>query len=222
MTPNWQNLQMADPLSDDDIARYSDLLTEVKGRIDLAYASMASANEIAGDPANTALMVTNEVAALHLRKALELVLLGSLVTQRASMEEVVTALHKKDAEEARRLARRLNLKFWPQPHRQVQVAPGRFELAEETGPYLRDEDFGPAFGLASSLVHARNPYLSPRDSSSDRKRLVEVADGLVALLNHHVIELVGGQHILIAMMQNSTTETVQVAYFSRYGDSPPP
>jgi hypothetical protein len=80
---------------------------------------------------------------------------------------------------------------------------------------LREEDFGPYFGLVSELVHASNPYASRRDVATDTHRLRTLVKLLMALLNHHTIVLAGGDQMIAAMMNESTSGAPRAFLFAK-------
>ncbi len=127
-----------------------------------------------------------ESAAMHIRKILEPIVFGSLVTNRREVEAVAKAFHKADVEDARKLARRVNSHYWPTPlapyegvalpeiaqHRPLE---GVEYLRERTGVGLmasqarsctqRTQEFGPRIAFArmrASLSPAAAEVKRPR------------------------------------------------------------
>ena len=101
-----------------------------------------------------------EYAALHLRVILELIVFGSFVNNRRAIEALSSAFANKDVDEARKLARRVNPRYWPQGLTNCNEP-------EATRPdQLLETDWGRAFGFASDLLHARNPFAGARPFSN--------------------------------------------------------
>jgi hypothetical protein len=169
-----------------------------------------------------------ELAAVQLRKTLELIVLGSLVTNRSALEQVMTSFATKDSPAARKIVRRANPNYWPVPKKQVQVAPGRFEFGEVNGDFLREEEWGMAYGFASDLLHAANPFGStllsirstPEQLQDIERKLYGWFMKIVTLLNHHLVHLVDTDTFLACLMRTEQGG-VQVAVFQRIEPEPP-
>ena len=185
--------------------RYERLLCDVRDRTDLAVSLLR-------DPASEEDL---ERAALHLRIVLELIVLSSLVTRQADFELVAGALDKKDAGEARKLAKAANAKYWPEPADQRVDAAHEFTLLAAPEGWLRESDWGRQYGYVSSLLHAKNPFDSRWDGEKVQEKLWLLVDGLVSLLDHHVIELPGGEYLFIASMKTHQFDRPQVAVFGK-------
>src|ERR1700735_4844370 len=102
-----------------DVNLYADVLQQIKVRLDEADLLLASC------PTDWSAELVLERAALHLRKVIELVVLSTLVTNRADLESVREKLHKQNANDARKLIRRVNPHYWPEPIRTTLVGLGR-------------------------------------------------------------------------------------------------
>lgn len=80
-----------DYVREDDIQLYAQVLREIKLRTDAATEVLARVPPT---------RFNADLAAVELRIVLELVLLGSLVTNRTEIERVASALHKHDCKRA--------------------------------------------------------------------------------------------------------------------------
>jgi hypothetical protein len=156
-----------------------------------------------------------ERSALHLRFVLELLALSSLVTRPGDFDRVASSLRNKGAKAARKLALGVNVDYWPNPVIQQQKAPGQFDLPSVEAGFLTEADWGREFGFTSSLLHARNPDEEPPDWQGAVVRLRGLVDGLIRLLDHHVVHLAGGDHMLACSMKTAETGDIQVALFKR-------
>jgi hypothetical protein len=191
--------------SETDRALYERLLREIPNRVSLAR------NLIDGDGDVMAL----ELAALHVRKVLELAIFESFVANRAAVEPIASALHKKDVDAARKLAKRANSAYWPQPVRQVPVGKGEFQLEDLQEGFLRENEWGKAYGSVSELLHAPNPYDDqPLDVAQSWALLRDLLSKIILLLNHHKVILVDAEVMLVAQVL-TTAGDVQVAVFRK-------
>lgn len=190
----------------DDVERYANLLRGLKARMRLVTETLQSA------PQN---QPNAELIAVQLRIVLELVVLGSLITHRNEIGAVVTALHKKNAREARMLARRVNPAYWPKPVEQFPAPSGR--LKDVTEGYLTEAEWGPAYGFLSDLLHAKNPYRNTvratRDLGQIYQRLADLYGRIVVLTGHHWIYPLNRDHALAADIY--TDADVRVRSFRR-------
>jgi hypothetical protein len=178
----------------EDRERYAAVMEEMKGRIDQRYGLLVG----------NFTYFSVESAALQARLALELLALSSLVTHRDAVAEVASAFERKKPDEALSLVRRLNPSFWPRPTRQLLDEHGVSVGWEDvTDGYLMEVEWGPSWGRLSGWLHARNPYigLPPTEEGANLTRTV--LDRLVCLLNHHQVQLLGRDYLLVCMMHES-------------------
>ena len=196
------------PVTEADRLLYGSTLRDIKMRIDAALGLLA--------PPHHNFRI--EQAALHLRMVLELIVLSSLITNRAAIESVATALHRKDHKEARKLAKRANPDYWPDPSKQVELpspAPVKFRLEPIDRPIVQEHEWGREIGRTSECLHARNPLYAPLAVAAAAVDLNALALRIVALLDHHTIVLADRDFLVIAGMQTKETGDVQVALFTR-------
>lgn len=160
-----------------DIDLYQDQLLKIGRRLD------AATRLLAGNPTDDDV----EHAALHLRFVLELIVLSSLVTNRRALETVGAALHKKDADGARKLVKRYNADYWPVPVRTEATVPPRLVDVEEG--FLREDEWGAALGTTSEVLHAANPLGKPQDYKAASARLRGLLGRIELLLRQHQLRL---------------------------------
>lgn len=142
-----------------------------------------------------------EWIAIELRIALELIVLGSLVTNRSAISTVSSVFKIKDVAEARKLVREVNPEYWPTPlesgphDKEGALTAQRFE-----GDFLRESEWGREYGFLSDLVHAQQPYAAPRDQTSVTEQLRALFYRIAILLGQHVIVLAGNQDAYLAQL----------------------
>jgi len=177
-----------------DVNLYADVLQQIKVRLDEADRLLATS------PTDWSAELVHERVALHLRKVIELIVLSTLVTNRAELEGVSVKLDKHDADGAKKLIRRVNPGYWPEPIRTMRTSPGRFEIFPVTEGYLLEAEWGKAFGWTSNILHSRNPLSGPFDVNESRERLEALARKVRTLLTEHRVHLSGGGVMVLAKL----------------------
>jgi hypothetical protein len=167
-----------------------------------------------------------EFAALNIRKSIELVVLGALVNNLEEARRVSTAFDQKDWKEARKLISSVNPNFWPVPSVQApDASSGVVHLVDVDAPYLTESEAGRAWGLASELLHATNPFQPEPDAAKWAAILLDILNKLVTLLNHHQIFFKDDRFMAIASLHTvgaagMPDDFIQVALFDRVDAGP--
>ncbi len=160
-----------------------------------------------------------EWIAVELRIALELIVLGSLVTNRNAISKVSSVFKVKDVTEARRVVREVNPEYWPTP---LESGPrdddGALTAQPFAGDFLRENEWGREYGFLSELVHAQHPYFQRREPASVAGQLRSLFYRIAILLRQHVIVLAGNQDAYIGQLDIDGGE-VLVAVLRRPEDS---
>lgn len=180
----------ADSARPQDVALYGAMLGFMNQR--LAYVD----EMLARPPRNR---VELEACALQVRMTLEHIVLSTLVTNRPAAATIVAAFAKKKASEVHGLIKRINSRYWPIPFDwsgPEDSNGGTWTMVEPSEPYLREEEWGRAYGYCSRLLHATNPYeyLTTTESRSESHRahigqLKEYSHKIERLLKNHQIYL---------------------------------
>lgn len=178
------------PVGPEDRQRYADILEEIASRLGAVKDLLAAEN--AG-------MANIELGALHLRKIIELVVMGSLVTNRTEIEALAKALRRKKVREAQELAKAANPDYWPKGTRPFAGASGPVEIQAVDGA-LREDEWSTVYGHLSELLHARNPYKKPVNEPKERTWLCETRDKIIKLLEHHLVTLANRDHMLVGRL----------------------
>ena len=124
-----------------------------------------------------------EVAALDLRKALEGLLLSSLVTHLDSLAPIKTALERQRPSDARRLVEQFNPDWWPNPQNLSAGGPDGARVdwtitGHHDDDFMTSDEWGMAFGSTSRVLHQTNPFAKPRPIVEAHTELVRLADRL--------------------------------------------
>lgn len=190
-----------------DMQKYETVLTEIGERLRLV-------RQLLDQPVTQVGWL-----AVELRIALELIVLGSLVTNRDAIATVSSVFKVKEATDARKLVREVNPNYWPRP---IESGPrddeGALTGRPFDGDFLRENEWGREYGFLSELVHAQHPYSDPRDRASDVERLRALFYRIAILLRQHAIVLAGNQDAYLAQLDLDGGE-VLVAILRRPEDS---
>lgn len=189
-----------DAIDPDDGARYCVALSEMRVRLESIGQLLTQ---------ETITHFDTDLSALHVRKVLELIVMSSLAANRREIAAIASAFASKDVGEVRKLARRVNPLYWPQPVRLKRA--GMSVISDEPlEGALREEDWGRAYGYVSGLLHVRNPYDKPLDRTRAPEALVQLRNELVRLLDYHVVHLIDRQYLLGGMLKANGESAVQI------------
>src|SRR5205085_9724133 len=141
-----------------------------------------------------------EHAALDLRKALEGLLLSSLVTHKEKLGPITKALKKLDADKAKKTVEQINPGWWPKPQ---NLGPGpegtQFALSgHHESDFMTSLDWGPAFGVVSAVVHETNPFQLKPDLAEVHPKLLAILNSLKRLLQFHTISIAEEDQLIFA------------------------
>lgn len=176
------------PADEEDRARYSQVLHEMRLR------ARGAREHLEVSPPTVA---TVEYGALQLRMLLELLVMASLATNRAAAEQITAALAKKDVSGARKLARNANPHYWPR----AMSPTGDAELTgRPDNEVLTEDQWGPAYGRVSELLHARNPFAPALDLSQVHEYLQELLSRVRNLLSMHGMLMAGANHLIVGQV----------------------
>lgn len=200
------------PPTRDDVDAYRGVLNDIGGRLGLVRGLLRDAIDIAHQ----------EWVAVELRIVLELIVMGSLVTNREAISKVSSVLKIKGVTEAQKIVERVNREYWPTPMAGTRRADGTLVgeslVATE---FLRKADWGREYGFLSELVHAWSPYDSPRDVAADVARLQSLSDRVEVLLRQHVIVLAGYRDAYLGQLNFEEGEVVVASLKRPPGWTPP-
>ena len=187
--------------------RYEAALTEIGERLRVV-------RQLLGQPVTRV-----EWIAVELRIALELVVLGSLVTNRNAISRVSSVFKVKDVTEARKLVREVNPRYWPTPLESGDLDDdGALTAQPFHGDFLQENEWGREYGFLSELVHAQHPYAEPRELTSVAEQLRSLFYRMAILLRQHAIVLAGNQDAYLGQLDIDGGE-VLVAVLRRPQDS---
>jgi hypothetical protein len=172
-----------------DVQIYCNCMAEVRNRIGVVQAVLEGRATTGADAFNV------ELIFLQLRKALELIALGSI----SANKTVYSAAHKNFAKHWKAKVmldevEKVNPDFYPAPLDPPQeIAPGVNQCFEPpAGGFLTKDEFASLYDLCSEVVHTRNPYAAIDPAIQIGYSVQEWVTRIQRLLSWHVMHLVDG------------------------------
>lgn len=132
-----------------------------------------------------------EHASLQLRLALETLAYSGLVAHQHALQPLSKNLRKLDADKVQKRVERINPHWWPQP------------VNKDWRPVERGmtkDQWGPALGFCSEVLHADNPLSDEVDDLEARRaRLLWLNASVAELLSSHMVQLDGNLRIFASV-----------------------
>lgn len=209
---------------DDLLNLYCNNMREIKRRTTAII-------DIFNNKASTSFPATNiEFCCLQLRKIIELVILGSLITNENKYEEVYNGL-KSDwkAKQISENLRTINLNYFPKPIRKEKIdglerdylLNKGFEAKNITDKFdnnvenaITETEIIDAYYKLSSYLHARNPFAKATNYNIENY-LVEILNKITNLLNCHQLFLYDADYFFYIVMQSKETGDVAGNIFQK-------
>ncbi|MEO9497405.1 hypothetical protein [Vibrio splendidus] len=185
---------------ENDLQKYVDLLCEIKGRKIIINNLDINGTQKYHD-------INVESAYLQIRKILELIAFGSLVSNIDIYSKEYENFSKFwNAERMLKDMKKVNSRFYPEPQAQKEsdregIKHDLIELDEKE--YLNTEEFVKLYKKCGAIMHADNPYGSKVDYCFYRKAIPNWIEKINALLNVHKIQLVGDENLYLVRMRSN-------------------
>lgn len=209
----------ADDARPQDVELYAAMLTFTRQRLQHADGLLA-------EPPYHRVKI--ETCALQVRLSLEQIVLSTLVSNRPEVAAIASAFAKKDVSEVRRLVKKVNPRYWPIPFEFRKVEEGRggfWKMEKPSEPYLREDEWGKAYGYCSTLLHATNPYQYLLGADADgsqvsqlpdhMKRLKSLSSKLQTLIRSHQVYLSEIDHSFICKVPDDTSVRPKIEVWKR-------
>ncbi|MFG1784619.1 hypothetical protein ACGFIU_19450 [Rhodococcus oryzae] len=172
----------------DDLDLYVEVMKDIKVRLNWAHDLLALTPDT----------ITIENAALQIRCAIELIMISSLISNRAALNQAQRTLGKKDADAVQKLVNRINPDYWPIPPHAVRA---EYSLNNSGDPipddFLCADEFGRAIGTTSQWLHARNPYALALDLEKGHQDLTLLLDRTIRLIDVHSRQLADADRMIL-------------------------
>ncbi|MFL8906454.1 hypothetical protein ACKA01_05050 [Helcococcus kunzii] len=190
-----------------ELGLYQDCLYEIKKRIEVI------SNHINRVTTEKYLIVEVETVCLQFRKILEKIALMSLVANKNLYEQQNKKFAKHyHAERIMRDLERVNPDFYPVPTR-LSKGQEVDEWIEIKSGYLTKKDLVNIYEICGGMMHAQNPFASKKPLKELQRCFSGWLSKISTLLNHHHIKLVGGEMMIVAMMERKDNGLPQAVIF---------
>ena len=193
-----------------ELGLYQDCLYEIKRRIDVI------ADHLNGVTNEKYFLIEVETVCLQFRKILEKIALMSLVANK----ELYAKQNDKFAKHyhAKRILNdleRINPNFYPVPTKRVEHENKLDEWIKIENGYLTKEELIEIYEKCGSMMHAQNPFAGEKPLKEIQEYFPEWLEKICILLKHHQIELVGGEVMIVALLERSDNGLPQAMLFER-------
>lgn len=198
-------------MQESDVAKYCDLMGEVKRRMSVIASFMTGSSNALYMP------TTVESVYLQFRKILELIAFGSLVAN----QQLFTKAYADFAKmwHAQRLLddlKTINPDFYPEPIDEVpSKMPGaRNDWVPKTAGFLTKDDFVALYKKCGQILHSENPYGTRINYEDCYNDIQGWTDKIIALTNCHLIKLVNDKNLYLVHMQEAHDDRVHHYVFA--------
>jgi hypothetical protein len=195
-------------MNEKDMDKYCKCMEEIKQRVE-------AVNTILQKRCTTLSQATNiEFMCLQIRKILELIALGSLITDEKVYKKQIKRLDRNRwrAKFVLDEIEKINPKFYPVPGEQV-IDPQTSKVKSVisiTEDYLTREEFPVVYGACSSVIHS-HPFKKGFECKSLESEIRIWITKIITLLNHHQIQLLNKKQQLWVVMHTAPDGNVHTA-----------
>ena len=193
-----------------ELGLYQNCLYEIKRRIDVI------AEHLNGVTTEKYLIIEVETICLQFRKILEKIALMSLVANKELYAEQNEKFAKHyHAERIMKDLERINPDFYPVPTKRVKHENKVDEWIEIESGYLTKEELVKIYEKCGGMMHAQNPFASEKPLKEIQECFPEWLTKICILLDHHHIKLVGGEVVIVGLMEKRDNGLPQAVLFER-------
>ena len=191
-----------------ELGLYQNCLYEIKRRIDVI------AEHLNGVTTEKYLIIEVETICLQFRKILEKIALMSLVANKELYAEQNEKFAKHyHAERIMKDLERINPDFYPVPTKRVKHENKVDEWIEIESGYLTKEELVKIYEKCGGMMHAQNPFASEKPLKEIQECFPEWLTKICILLDHHHIKLVGGEVVIVGLMERRDNGLPQAVLF---------
>lgn len=108
---------------------------------------------------------------------------------------------------------RINPDFYPVPTQRLAKQDEIDEWIEIKSGYLTKEEFIKMYEICGGMMHAKNPFANEKPIQEIYDSFPEWLTKIYTLLSHHHIKLVGGEVMLVAMLERKDNGLPQAVLF---------
>ena len=162
------------------------------------------------------MIIEVETVCLQFRKILEKIALMSLVANKELYAEQNEKFAKHyHAERIMKDLERINPDFYPVPTKRVKHENKVDEWIEIESGYLTKEELVKIYEKCGGMMHAQNPFASEKPLKEIQECFPEWLTKICILLDHHHIKLVGGEVMIVGLMERRDNGLPQAVLFER-------
>jgi hypothetical protein len=191
---------------DSDIQKYSEVMKEIKLRIEVIHRFLS------GKLGAHYVPTTVETVGLQFRKTFELVAFASLAANREEYSNAYSdfAKHWEAAKLVRGL-RHVNPNFYPKPVVETPTTDPRalHQLKNRQNDYLTEDELVEAHGRCGGLMHAANPFGNAIEYEYFQQRFPDWLTRTMNLLNNHQVHMLGDLGFYLVHMKEPGHEDVR-------------
>lgn len=180
-----------------DVDKYLSILNEIKRRTKVLDAFIFQQTHA------LYLQTTLESACLQVRKILELIAFGSLVSNNKEFSRQHEKFSKLwNASLMLKDMQRINPEFYPYPIIQKKSEKDgiHMEFIERSDDYLTQARFIKVYEKCGAILHANNPFGTKVDSAYYQASLPKWRHYIINLLDAHIIKILGSEKLYLFQM----------------------
>lgn len=162
------------------------------------------------------MVIEVETVCFQFRKILEKIMLMSLVANREAYAEQNEKYAKHyHAERIMRDLERINPDFYPVPLIRIEKENDYDELEQVENGYLMKDELIQIYEICEGMMHAQNPFSAVKPVEELQRRFPVWLTKICLLLNHHKITLLGGNLMVVALMERADNGLPQAVIFEK-------
>ncbi|MBR2553373.1 MAG: hypothetical protein IKE94_00815 [Aeriscardovia sp.] len=193
-----------------ELGLYQDCLYEIKKRTEVIRDHINRKN------VEKYLIIEVETVCLQFRKILEKIMLMSLVANKEAYAEQNEKYKKHyHAERIMKDLERINPDFYPVPIIRIKKENDYDELKQVENGYLRKDELIQIYEACGGMMHAQNPFSAEKPVEELQRKFPVWLTKIIKLLNHHMITLIGGNTMVVALMESSDNGFPQAVIFEQ-------
>lgn len=144
-----------------------------------------------------------------------------MLTNAQALDRAIESFTNHKVKPIHNILAKVNPDYWPHPVDDAQPISGHRSVLPMDDPCLKKDRWESEWAWVSTMLHARNRALKPRDIETDFRRLDRLGFSIIRLLNQHWRTLAGSPDQIACVMKGRGDGKVHVSYMERLDDSPP-
>jgi hypothetical protein len=190
-----------------DADKYCEVMEEIKTRV-LIIVDFINENRTTGND-----LTDVEFVSLQFRKILELIALGSIVSNKEKYSEIREKFESDwNAKNIIRDLSRINPEFYPRPVIKAESTDPSvdYHFEQIMSGYLSKTEFLKLYEKCGGLLHAENPFGGKKDYAGIKKNASDWVRKIQRLLDLHCVLAYGHEKVWIVQMREGPQQKVAV------------